>query len=41
MNLVEILLMLGGALAAGAVSAVCGLGLVVWLAGSNSPPPKH
>ncbi len=40
MNFIDTLFMLGGALAAGAVSAVCGLGLVVWLSGNKLPPPK-
>ena len=39
MNTIDLILMLGGFLAALAVCAVCGLGLVVWLAGGNLPPP--
>ena len=40
MIVIDIILILGGLLAAGAVSAVCGVGLVVWLAGGKSVPPK-
>jgi hypothetical protein len=40
MNKIDLCLMLGGLLAALAVSAVCGLGLVVWLAGGRPLPPK-
>lgn len=40
MNLIDLILMFGGLVAALAVSAVCGLGLVVWLAGGRNPPPK-
>lgn len=40
MNAIDIILILGGLLAAGAISAVCGVGLVVWLAGGKSAPPK-
>jgi len=40
MQLIDLILMLGGLLAALAVSAVCGLGLVVWFAGGNQLPPK-
>jgi len=40
MDFIDLILMLGGLLAALAVSAVCGLGLVVWLAGGNPFPPK-
>lgn len=40
MNLIDFIMMLGGATAALAVSAVCGLGMVVWLAGGKSLPPK-
>ncbi len=40
MDLIDLILMLGGLLAALAVSAVCGLGLVVWLAGGHPLPPK-
>ena len=40
MNLIDLILLVGGLLAVGAVSAVCGVGLVVWLAGGKSVPPK-
>ena len=40
MKLIDLILMSGGLLAALAVSAVCGLGLVVWLAGGRTQPPK-
>jgi nitrate reductase NapE component len=40
MKLIDLILMAGGLLAALAVSAVCGLGLVVWLAGGRNQPPK-
>ena len=40
MNKIDLILMLGGLAAALAVSMVCGLGLVVWLAGGKSAPPK-
>ena len=40
MNVIDIILLLGGLLAVGAVSAVCGVGLVVWLAGGKSVQPK-
>jgi nitrate reductase NapE component len=40
MKLIDLILMSGGLLAALAVSAVCGLGLVVWLAGGKTQPPK-
>jgi nitrate reductase NapE component len=40
MSKIDLLFMLGGLLAALAVSAVCGLGLVVWLAGGKTNPPK-
>jgi hypothetical protein len=35
MSVVEFLIMLGGVIAAGAISIVCGLGLVVWMAGGT------
>jgi len=41
MNAIDLILMLGGFLAALAVSAVCGLGLVVWLAGGRTLPPRR
>ena len=40
MSMIEFILMIGCLLAACAVSAVCGVGLVVWLAGGKSVPPK-
>lgn len=40
MNKIDLILMLGGFIAALAVCAVCGLGLVVWLAGGRIIPPK-
>lgn len=40
MNSIDLIMMLGGLTAALAVSAVCGLGLVVWLSGNKLPPPK-
>lgn len=40
MNKFDLILMIGGLLAALAVAAVCGLGLVVWLAGGRKRPPK-
>lgn len=40
MNAIDVTLILAGLLAAGAISAVCGVGLVVWLAGGKSPPPE-
>lgn len=40
MNLIDLILMFGGFAAALAVSAVCGLGLLVWLAGGRQIPPK-
>jgi hypothetical protein len=40
MSKIDLLFMLGGLLAACAVSAVCGLGLVVWLAGGKNHPRK-
>ncbi len=40
MNLIDLILLVGGLLAVGAVSAVCGVGLVVWLAGGKTVPPK-
>ncbi len=40
MNSIDLILMFGGILAALAVSAMCGLGLVVWLAGGRHQPPK-
>ena len=40
MNAIDLILLVGGLLAAFAVSAVCGLGLVVWLAGGKLLPPK-
>lgn len=40
MNKIDLLLMFGGLVAALAVSAVCGLGLIVWLAGGRTLPPK-
>jgi hypothetical protein len=40
MNTIDLILMLGGLLAAFAVCAMCGLGLVVWLAGGGSHPQK-
>lgn len=40
MNKIDLLLMLGGLAAALAVCAMCGLGLVVWLAGGKIVPPK-
>ncbi len=40
MKIIDLVLMVGGLMAALAVSAVCGLGLVVWLAGRKSIPPK-
>lgn len=40
MNKIDLILMLGGLMAALAVCAVCGLGLVVWLAGGRHVPPK-
>ena len=40
MNKIDLILMLGGLLAAFAVSLVCGLGWVVWLAGGKTVPPK-
>jgi hypothetical protein len=40
MKLIDLILMSGALLAALAVSAVCGLGLVVWLAGGRNQPPK-
>lgn len=35
MNIIDLCLILGGLLAALAVSVVCGLGLVVWFAGGQ------
>jgi hypothetical protein len=40
MNMIDLILMLGGFVAALAVCAVCGLGLLVWLAGGKIIPPK-
>jgi len=40
MNMIDLILMLGGFIAALAVCAVCGLGMVVWLAGGRTVPPK-
>lgn len=40
MNKLDLILMIGGSLAALAVGVVCGLGLVVWLAGGKTRPPK-
>ncbi|SDR66213.1 hypothetical protein [Opitutus sp. GAS368] len=40
MNLIDLIMMLGGLTAALAVGVVCGLGLLVWLAGGKSLPPK-
>lgn len=40
MNSIDLILMFGGITAALAVSAMCGLGLVVWLAGGKPLPPK-
>jgi hypothetical protein len=40
MNKIDFIMMVGGFMAALAVCAVCGLGLVVWLAGGNNLPPK-
>lgn len=40
MNKIDLILMLGGFIAALAVCAVCGLGMVVWLAGGRTVPPK-
>ena len=40
MSKIDLILMLGGLVAALAVSAVCGLGLVVWFAGREPLPPK-
>jgi hypothetical protein len=36
MNSIDLVLMFGGLLAAFVVCAMCGLGLVVWLAGGDS-----
>jgi len=41
MNSIDLILMFGGILAALAVSAMCGVGLVVWLAGGKPLPPKN
>ncbi len=40
MNKIDLILIVGGLLAALAVSAACGLGLVVWLAGGSPAPHK-
>ncbi len=40
MNSIDLILMFGGLAAALAVSAMCGLALVVWLAGGKPLPPK-
>jgi hypothetical protein len=40
MNKIDLLLMLGALVAAFGVCVVCGLGLVVWLAGGNIEPRK-
>lgn len=40
MNSIDLILMFGGIGAALAVGAMCGLGLVVWLAGGKPLPPK-
>jgi hypothetical protein len=40
MHLINLILMVGSLLAAAAVTVVCGLGLVVWLAGGTTRPLK-
>jgi hypothetical protein len=40
MNMIDFILMLGGLVAALGVCTVCGLGFVVWLAGSKPVRPK-
>lgn len=40
MTFLDIIITLGGLAAAAAVSLVCGLGLVVWLAGGRSVPAR-
>jgi hypothetical protein len=40
MNTIDLILMLGGSMAALAVCVVCGVGFVVWLAGGRIEPPK-
>jgi len=40
MNLIDLILLVGGLVATLAVGAMCGVGLVVWLAGGRSGPPK-
>ena len=40
MNKIDLILILGGLVAALAVCAMCGVGLVVWLAGGKIEPPK-
>ena len=40
MNSIDLIMMFGGVTAALAVSAMCALGLVVWLAGGKPLPPK-
>jgi len=40
MNLIDLIMMLGGLTAALALGAVCALGLFVWLAGGRSLPQK-
>jgi hypothetical protein len=41
MNKLDLILLIGGVGAALALSFVCGLGLVVWLAGGRVRPPKQ
>lgn len=38
--MIQFILMLGAVVAAGAVLALCGIGLVVWLAGRNRRAPE-
>ena len=40
MNLIDLIMMLGGLTAALALGVFCGLGLIVWLSGSKLPPPR-
>lgn len=40
MSKIDLILTIGGVLASLAVAVVCGLGLVVWLAGGKTRPPK-